>query len=81
MDSVTVAECFALFADEWVCLEVLDEDDAGQTQRGRVIAHSSHKVQSVRQEMDFRRTHPGVTTHLFFAGPLVDPKADAVVIL
>ena len=81
MDEVTVVECFTRFADEWVCLEVLAQDQAGQTQRGRVVAHHRDEDEVLLVEREFRRKHPGLTTLVFFAGPLVDPKFDGVVIV
>jgi hypothetical protein len=81
LDEVTVVECFTRFPDEWVRLEVLEEDEAGQTKRGRVIAHNRDDDEVLRVEREFRRKHPGATTLVFFAGPLVDPKSNVVVIL
>lgn len=81
MDEVTKAECFARFPEEWVCLEVLEEDEAGQTTRGRVVAHRRDDDEVLRVEREFRRTHPGIPTLVFFAGQLVDPKSNVVVIL
>ncbi len=81
MEEVTKFECFTRFPDQWVCLEVLEQDEAGQTKRGRVVAHSPDEDEVLRAERDFRHTHQGITTLVFFAGPLVDPKSNVVVIL
>lgn len=81
MDQVTKVECFTRFPEEWICLEVLEQDEAGQTQRGRVVAHHRDEDEVLRVEREFRRTHQGVTTLVFFAGPLVDPKSNVVIIL
>jgi hypothetical protein len=81
MDEVTKVECFSRFPDEWVCLQVLEQDEAGQTRHGRVVAHSRDEDEVLAAEREFRKAHRGVTTLVFFAGPLVDPKSNAVVIL
>lgn len=81
MDEVTKVECFTRFLDEWVCLEVLEQDEAGQTQRGRVVAHSRDEEEVLRAAEAFRQANPEATALVFFAGPLVDPKSNAVIIL
>ena len=81
VEEITKVACFERFADEWVCLDVLEEDAAGQTRRGRVIAHSADKSDVLYAECVFRAQHSGHTTLVFFAGPVVDPAFDGAVIL
>lgn len=80
VEDVTMVECFSRFADEWVCLEVLEEDEAGQTQRGRVVAHSRDKDRVLGAERAFRGGLD-IRKTLFFAGPLVDERTDVVIMV
>lgn len=81
MDESTIADCFTRFPDQWVCVDATAEDEAGQTQRGRVIGHGPDKKAALQIELRFRKQHPERTTHMFFAGPLVNPGANVVAIL
>ena len=69
MEEVRKLDCFALLADHWVCLEVLEQDEAGQTQRGRVVAHGEDEDQVLQAEREFRLTHPAVTTNVLLCRP------------
>ncbi len=81
MEEVRKLDCFERFPDQWVCLEVVEQDEAGQTQRGRVVAHGEDEDQVLRAEREFRHSHPSVTTNVFFAGPLVDPHAGVMALI
>lgn len=77
---VTQVECFERFPNEWVCLEITRETP-GYVVAGRVVAHSEKKEDVLRAERQYRNERSEGVTYVFFAGPLVDPKANAVVVL
>ncbi len=79
-EPTTVDDCYTRFADEWICMEVVEEKP-GYVVSGRVVAHSREKADVLRAERVFRNTHVDAVTYVFFAGPVVDPSEDVVVIL
>lgn len=80
MERIKVDDCFSRFRDEWVCLHVEDEEP-GHVIGGRLIAHSHDEDEVLRAARQCRDVRGQVPTYVFFAGPLVDPRANAIVIL
>lgn len=76
---ITREKVFHDYSGEWVCLEVVQEDKSGQTLTGKVIAHGRNREEVDRAEMEFIRKNPGKITHIFYAGPIIEP--DVAVIL
>lgn len=80
MELIKVDDCFTRFPDEWVCLHI-EEEEPGHVISGRLIAHSRDQDEVWRAAEAYRGVQGPVPTYVFFAGPLVDPRSNVVVIL
>ena len=66
MDEIaTITEFEKKYHDEWVLVEVLEEDEIGRTTKGRLIAHSKARDEIYDILIDTK-----VETFLFFAGEI-----------
>ena len=77
---LTLEEVYARFPDEWIALNVTDQGGDGESLRGCLIAHGGDRAHIYAEELAFARSHPGVHTAVFFAGPVTDPDSDAVIV-
>lgn len=53
-EALTLDEIQRQFRDEWVLMEVLEEDELGQPVRGRVLAHSPDRDEIYRRQAQLR---------------------------
>ena len=66
------------YPDEWVCTEVIKENEDAQPTAGRVIAHSPEKTEVIEAASKFRTQNPQCRGFLFFTGELI-PKGMVIV--
>ena len=61
----TIKEFEKKYQDEWVLVEVLEEDEIGRTTKGKLITHSKD-----RDEIYSINGNTDVETYLFFTGDI-----------
>jgi hypothetical protein len=76
---LTIEEIRQRYPDEWVCLEVTQEDEMGQPLAGRLIVHSREKRRVVQAAKAFRDEHPKARGFLFYTGELI-PEGQVVIL-
>ena len=77
--TITVADAYDLYPDEWVLMEITRSHNDYRKERGRVLAHSANRDDIDEPYRRFREQHPTTYTFEFLAGDLF-PK-DVVVVL
>ena len=70
----------SLFANEWVLFEIGRLTPDGRA-LGRVIFHSRDRAALSEHRIRFHDDHPRAKSGVIFAGPVVDPDFDGMIIL
>ena len=79
MDALlTVEEIQNEYPDEWVCVEVIEEDENGELRAGHLVAHDREKSMVVKAAAAFRSQNPKSRGSFFFTGELI-PKGMVVI--
>jgi hypothetical protein len=77
--TITVAEAYERYPDEWVLMEITQPHKDYRRERGRVLAHSTNRGDLLEPHQRFRAEHPKTLMGEFYAGDLI-PR-DVVVVL
>jgi hypothetical protein len=76
---LTIEEIKRRYPDEWVCLEVAQEDELGQPAAGRLIGHDREKRRVLEAAKAYRAEHPQARGFLFYTGELI-PQGQVVIL-
>ena len=76
--TVTVADAYEIYPNEWVLMEITRKHNDYRKERGRVLAHSLHRDDLLEARRQFRVQHPHDLLSEFFAG---DPIPEGVVVV
>ena len=77
--NLTVEEIKQRYPDEWICLEVTEEDEAGLPLAGRLIDHGREKRRVLKAAKAFRVENPQARGFLFYTGELI-PEGQVVIL-
>ena len=78
-DTITVAEAYEQYPDEWVLMEITQPHADYRKERGSVLAHSQHRGAIDAPHRQARRQHPDSVLFTFFAGEVV-PEGVTVIL-
>ena len=80
-ESLTVAEIERRYPDEWVLVEITQDQKRHEGVKGRLLAYSKHRHDVAGPHHRFRHEHPDAHLYEFFTGDLVPKDRDFVVVL
>ena len=76
--TITVADAYERYPDEWVLMEITRKHNDYRKERGRVLAHTPNRDDLLEPRRQFRAQHPHDLLSEFFAG---DPIPEGVVVV